>query len=132
VIAAILDDVLERQAVPPSRSTEPFPKAHQGGLIAKLQNDQQTVEVRSPIAGRIRTLFAESGGSVNAGAEIATVDPAVDQVWESLRALYLVGQPDDLPAIARYQRELPEVPDHIRQQALLTDKAIRDRAGAGH
>ncbi|HST08972.1 MAG TPA: biotin/lipoyl-containing protein [Terriglobales bacterium] len=102
---------------------------HQGGLIAKLQNDQQTVEVRSPIAGRIRTLFVQTGGSVKAGAEIATVDPAVDQVWEALRALYLVGQPDDLPAIARYERDLPEVPDHIRQQALLTDKAIRDRAG---
>ena len=103
---------------------------HQGGLIAKLQNDQQTVEVRSPIAGRIRTLFAQTGGSVNAGAEIATVDPAVDQVWEALRALYLVGQSDDLPAIARYERDLPEVPDHIRQQALLTDKAIRDRVAS--
>jgi hypothetical protein len=100
---------------------------HQGGLIAKLQNDQQTVEVRSPNAGRIRTLFAQTGGSVNAGAEIATIDPAVDQVWEALRALYLVGQSDDLAAIARYERDLPEVPDHIRQQALLTDKAIRDR-----
>ncbi len=105
---------------------------HQGGLIAKLQNDQQTVEVRSPIAGRIRTLFAQTGGSVNAGAEIATIDPAVEQVWEALRALYLVGQSDDLPAIARYERDLPEVPDHIRQQALLTDKAIRDRENSGH
>jgi hypothetical protein len=105
---------------------------HQGGLIAKLQNDQQAVEVRSPIAGRIRTLFAQTGGSVNAGAEIATIDPAVDQVWEALRALYLVGQPDDLAAIARYERDLPEVPDHIRQQALLTDKAIRDRASTAH
>lgn len=100
---------------------------HQGGLIAKLQNDQQTVEVRSPIAGRIRTLFAQTGGLVNAGAQIATIDPAVDQVWEALRALYLVGQSEDLPAIARYERDLPEVPDHVRQQALLTDKAIRDR-----
>jgi hypothetical protein len=103
---------------------------HQAGLIAKLQNDQQTVEVRSPIAGRIRTLFAQTDGSVKAGAEIATVDPAVDQVWEALRALYLVGQPDDLPAIARYERDLPEVPDHVRQQAQLTEKAIRDRASS--
>src|SRR5215469_15430079 len=28
---------------------------HQGGLIAKLQNDQQTSDVRSPISGRIRS-----------------------------------------------------------------------------
>ena len=104
----------------------------QGGLIAKLQNDQQTVEVRSPIAGRIRTQFAQTGQTVQAGAELATIDPAVDQVWEALRALYLIGQPDDLPAITPYERELPEIPDHIRQQALLTDKAIHDRANPAH
>jgi hypothetical protein len=101
---------------------------HQGGLIAKLQGDQGTVDVRSPIGGRIRTLFAQTGGSVKAGAELATVDPAVDQVWEGLRALYLVGQTDDLAAVTPFERELPEIPDHIRQQAALTDKAIRDRS----
>ncbi len=63
---------------------------------------------------------------------MATIDPAVEQVWEGLRALYLIGQPDDLAAITPYERELPEVPDHIRQQALLTDKAIHERAAAPH
>jgi hypothetical protein len=101
---------------------------HQGGLIAKLQNDQQTSEVRSPITGRIRTLFAQTGQTVNAGAEIATIDPAVDQVWEALRALYLIGKPEDLSALTPYERDLPEIPDHVRQQAVLTDKAIRERA----
>src|SRR5215472_16363456 len=101
---------------------------HQGGLIAKLQGDRQTVEVRSPISGRIRNLFVQTGQTVSAGAEIATVDPSADQVWEALRALYLVGQFDDLPAITPYERELPEVPDHVRQQAVLTEKAIRQRA----
>ena len=86
------------------------------------------MDVRAPIAGRIGTLFAQPGGSVQAGAELATVDPAVDQVWEALRALYLVGQPDDLAAVTPYERELPQIPDHIRQQAALTDKAIRDRS----
>jgi hypothetical protein len=103
---------------------------HQGGLIAKLQNDQQIAEVRSPISGRIHNLFVQTGQSVAAGAEIATVDPTSDQVWEALRALYLIGQPDDLASITPYERELPEVPDHVRQQALLTDKAIRQRAAA--
>jgi hypothetical protein len=50
-------------------------------------------------------------------------------VWEALRALFIVGQPQDLPAIRAYQRELPEIPDRIRQQALLTEQAIRRRAG---
>ena len=104
----------------------------QGGLIAQLQNNQQTVEVRSPISGRIRTLFAQTGQTVQAGTELATIDPATEQAWEALRALYLVGQPEDLPAVAPYERELPEIPDHLRQQAILTDKAIRDRANVSH
>jgi hypothetical protein len=104
----------------------------QGGLIAKLQNEQQTSEVRSPISGHIRTLFAQTGGNVKAGAELATIDPALDQVWEALRALYLVGTPEDLPALTPYERELPEIPGHIRQQAVLTEKAIRNRAGVAH
>jgi len=110
---------------------KPGTRIHQGGLIAKLQSDQRTVEVRSPISGRIRNLFVQTGRAVSEGTEIATVDPGTDQVWEALRALYLIGQPGDLPAITPYERHLPGVPDHIRQQALLTDKAIRDRAN-GH
>ncbi len=101
---------------------------HQGGLIAKLQDGQQTTELRSPINGRIRTLSVAPGATVAAGTDIATVDPGDEQVWEALRALYLIGQPDDLPAIRPYQRELPEISGRVRQQALLTEKAIRERA----
>jgi biotin carboxyl carrier protein len=101
---------------------------HQGGLIAKLQNGEQTAEIRSPIAGRIRSVSVAIGANVAAGTQVATVDPGDDQVWEALRALYLIGQADDLPAIRPYERELPEIPDRIRQQTLLTEKAIRDRA----
>jgi pyruvate/2-oxoglutarate dehydrogenase complex dihydrolipoamide acyltransferase (E2) component len=110
---------------------------HQGGLIAKLQvdpsavapqNSEQTIEVRSPISGRIRTLSVTTGTTLAAGTEIASVDPGDEQVWEALRALYLVGQLDDLPAIRPYQRELPEISSRLRQQALLTEKAILARA----
>ena len=102
---------------------------HQGGLIAKLQDGQQMIEVRSPIAGRIRTLSIAVGSNVAAGTEIAMVDPGDEQVWEALRALYLIGQPEDLPAIRPYQRELPEISDRVRQQALLAERSIRERAG---
>jgi biotin carboxyl carrier protein len=101
---------------------------HQGGIIAKLQADGQVVEIRSPISGRLRTLSIQSGQTVAAGAEVATVDPATEQVWEALRALYLVGQPEDIPAVTPYERDLPDIPDHVRQQALLTEQAIRGRA----
>ena len=103
---------------------------HQGGLIAKLQDGDghQTHELRSPIPGRIRTLSTAIGASVAPGTAIAGVEPGEEQVWEALRALYLIGQLEDLPAIRPYQSELPEVPDRVRQQAIAAERAIQERA----
>ncbi len=100
---------------------------HQGGLIIKLQAGKETVEIRSPIPGRIRSV-AGTGANVAAGAEIAVVDPSTEQVWEALRALYLTGQPEDLPAIRPYERDLPDTSNDVRRQATETEKAIRERA----
>ena len=101
----------------------------QGGLIAKLQNGERTTEIRAPITGRIRAVSVTTGAIVVAGAEVATIDPGSEQVWEALRALYLVGEPDDLLAIRAYERNVPEIPDRLRQQAALTEKSILSRAG---
>jgi len=109
-------------------SDRPGTPIHQGGLIAKVQYDhEQIAEVRSPIPGRIRSV-AGTGANVAAGTEIAVVDPSTEQVWEALRALYLVGQTDDLPAVLPYERDLPDISKDVRQQALETEKAIRERA----
>jgi len=102
---------------------------HQGGLVATLQDGQQIRELRSPISGRIRTMELATGSQALAGTQIATVDPEEEQVWEALRALYLIGQAQDLPAIRPYQRELPEISDRVRRQALETERAIQERAG---
>ena len=100
----------------------------QGGLVAKLDRSGQTAEIRSPISGRIRSLSVRIATNVTAGAEIATIDPDTEQVWEALRALYLVGQLEDLPAVLPYERELRDIPDRVRQQAALAENAIRERA----
>ena len=100
---------------------------HQNGVIAKLQATSGTVEIRSPISGRLRILSVQTGQTVASGAEIATIDPGTEQVWEALRALYLVGQPEDIPAVTRYTQSLPEISDAVRQQAMLTEQAIRQR-----
>jgi hypothetical protein len=104
---------------------------HQGGLLAKLapSGSAQVIELRSPIPGRIRSL-SQTGTTVAVNAEVAIVDPGTEQVWEALRALYLVGQLDDLPAIRLYQRDLPDVSNDVRQQAMETEKAIRARTGS--
>jgi hypothetical protein len=112
-------------------SDRPGTAIHQGGLIAKLavaiSTPQSIVEIRSPIPGRIRSVAA-AGVNVAAGAEVGVVDPGAEQVWEALRALYLVGQLEDLPAIRPYERDLPDISNDVRRQAVETEKAIRERA----
>jgi len=109
-------------------SDRPGTSVHQGGLLLKLAvGSSQVIEVRSPIPGRIRSL-AQPGAKVGKGTEVGIVDPGDEQVWEALRALYLVGQVDDLAAIRPFERELPEISDHVRQQAVETEKAIQQRS----
>lgn len=55
--------------------------------------------------------------------------PGDEQVWEALRALYLIGRVDDLSSIRPYEREESEISDRVRQQTALTEKATRERAG---
>jgi biotin carboxyl carrier protein len=106
---------------------KPGAAVHQNGLIAKLETGGRVSEIRSPITGRIRSLSVQSGRAVAGAQEIAVVAPETEQVWEALRALYLVGQTEDLPAITPFGRDLPDVPERVREQALLTERAIRER-----
>jgi hypothetical protein len=108
-------------------SDRPGTAIAQRGLIAKLESASgKTIEVRSPIPGRIQSV-AGTGANLAAGAEIAVIDPATEQVWEALRALYLVGQAEDLRAVVPYERDLPDISNDVRQQARETEKAIRER-----
>lgn len=108
-------------------TAKPGTAVREGGLIAKVQTGSQTLEARSPLTGRVALVNMPRGAEVAAGAQLAVVDPGESQVWEALRALYVIGTSDDLPAVARYEREQPDLPDRIRQQAILTEHAIRQR-----
>ena len=108
-------------------SDRPGTAIHQGGLIAKLQSGNgQSAEIRSPIPGRIRSV-AGTGANLAAGAEVAVVDPSTEQVWEALRALYLIGEAEDIPSVLPYERELPDISNDVREQATITERAIRER-----
>ena len=107
----------------------------EGGVVAKISTAVATdgtgvVELRSPITGRLHFLSAQRGKTVRPGEVIAVIDPGTEQVWEGLRALYLIGQLDDLPAIRPYERDLPDISNDVRQQAIETEQAIRKRSGS--
>jgi len=108
-----------------ARAGEPI---RQGTILARIDG-ARTLEVRSPISGRVRSVGVQAGAQIATGTEIAVIEPGADQVWEALRALYLIGQPEDLPVIAPFKSPSPNSPDRIRQQAELTEKAILNRAG---
>lgn len=101
---------------------------HHGGLIAKVQARQDMLEARTPISGRIHSISAAVGVNVVEGAELAVIDPSEEQAWEALRALYIIGQPEDLSVIGPYERDSPDISNRVRQQATLAETAIRNRA----
>ncbi len=109
-------------------TAKPGTAVREGGLVATIRSGDKTVQARSPLTGRVAAVNMPRGAQVAAGDQLAVVDPGEDQVWEALRALYVVGTPDELPVIARYEHEQPGLSDRIRQQAILTEHAIRQRS----
>ncbi len=103
-----------------------------GSVVARIETGDraQPVEVRSPVAGQVERRTAREGAKVAAGSEIAIVSPAEEQVWESLRALYLVGGADDLEDVERFA--VSRMSERLRQQAALTAQAIRRRTVTSH
>ncbi|HXZ79933.1 MAG TPA: HEAT repeat domain-containing protein [Terriglobales bacterium] len=108
-------------------SAKPGTTVRQNGTVSKLSADAKIFELRSPLTGRV-AFAASRGAQVAANGEIARIDPSTDQVWEALRALYVVGRVEDLPAIRPYERALPEMPERIREQAVASERAILQRA----
>jgi len=100
-----------------------------GGPIVRIdQPNGNKVEARASEAARVERLSVSTGAQVAEGQELAVLSPSIDQVWEALRALYLVGQPDDIPSIQHYAMDLPGMPERVRKQAAAATEAIRSRS----
>jgi hypothetical protein len=99
-----------------------------GSLIARIKaSDQRVTEVRSPLEGHLERWIVKDGAQVKTGQEIASISPGWEQVWEALRALYLVGKPADLNDVERFARGVAGEPRGVQQQAVLAAEAIRSR-----
>ncbi|MDA2913040.1 HEAT repeat domain-containing protein [Acidobacteriia bacterium AH_259_A11_L15] len=102
-----------------------------GTLLGRVgEGAEEEVELRSPLPGGVQRWLEPEGTAVEAGVPLVRLSPGEDQVWEALRALYLVGEVEDLPEVERFARGVPGMPDRVRQQATLTAEAIRRRAAA--
>ncbi len=99
-----------------------------GTMVAQILANEEKTEVRSEVPGTIERWSAAGGSGVQAGQPILLVSPSSDMVWESLRALYLIGRVDDLPKVENYARGAEGMPPQVQQQAELTVQAISSRA----
>jgi len=96
-----------------------------GSPVAEITQGETSVAVQAPVAGRAKQL-AGDGQRVDAGAELMVLSPDPVHLWEALRALYLVGQKEDLKLIDPYLGS-GEENESVRRQAHLTREAILKR-----
>ncbi|HKO61777.1 MAG TPA: HEAT repeat domain-containing protein [Pyrinomonadaceae bacterium] len=99
-----------------------------GTLVGRINEPTgRLVEVRSPLPGRIDRVLSAVGSNVNPDTTLLTLISDEDSIWEVLRGLALIGQPEDLQLIDSYA-EAATQPNRIKQQAVATVGAIKRRA----
>jgi hypothetical protein len=101
-----------------------------GTLIAHIEAQNQSREVRSTVPGTLDRWEVADGAAISEGQPLALLDPSQEMVWEALRALFLVGRSEDLPAIDPYVRGVDGMSPQIQQQANATVRAIRSRSAS--
>ena len=100
-----------------------------GTLLARLETGQGILDIQSPVPGTVAQELIEDESSVTEGQGITVLAPGTEQVWEALRALFLVGREEDLPEVERYVRgDIPGMHEEVQQQAFRTAEEIRRRA----
>ena len=100
-----------------------------GTMVGHIAVGDDKTEVRSEVPGTIRQWNLPNNAQVESGQPMLLVDPSPEMVWESLRALYLIGTKDDLPAINHYATGVEGMPQQVKEQAGLTAKEISSRSG---
>jgi HEAT repeat protein len=101
-----------------------------GTLLARIQQpDGNIAELRSPLPGKINKLMKTNEAKVTKGEEVLSLNSDEQSVWESLRGLSIVGQPEDLEILQSYIAS-SEASPRIKEQANLTAKAIQSRSAS--
>jgi hypothetical protein len=130
---AVIAAMLAPYTMPAPRSgtlevrLKPGDAINPGTLLAHITVGSEAAEVRSEVPGTIRQWIPADHAQVNGGDPLLLVDPSPEMAWEALRALYLVGRKDDLPAVNQFARGAGGMPPQVQQQAELTAREIAAR-----
>jgi hypothetical protein len=103
-------------------------RVDRGTLLGRIALDSQAepAEVRSPLPGFVRQHLAPDGTQVQPGQQLVVIGPDPDHVYEALRALYLVGMPQDVEDVRPFLRPSEEMPPQVNEQARLTVERLRN------
>ena len=102
-----------------------------GTLVARIQRSETEFhDIRSALPGYVEDQLAGEGEMVSAGQALVSLAPDEEQVWEALRAMYFIGETEDLPIIKPFLAEDPMLSARVQQQARFSVEAINDRAGS--
>ena len=100
-----------------------------GGLLARIRDMSGTVqEFRSPLDGTISRVVVKEGDQVAAGRTVLWLTPDRATINDALRALRYVGTKEDLPLVEPFAQGTATNDAEIKQQAVVTAKAIEARA----
>ena len=103
-------------------------KVKAGGLLARIRDLSGTVqEFRSPLDGTISRVVVKEGEPIAAGRTVLSLTPDRATVNDALRALQYVGTKDDLPLLESFSQGTATNDAEIKQQLVVTAKAIEDR-----
>jgi hypothetical protein len=84
-------------------------------------------ELRADVPGTINRWLITDNTAAAQGQPIVLIDPSPSEVFEALRALYLIGEPQDLASVEVFLHGGDAVPANVREQAQATATAIRAR-----
>ncbi len=101
-------------------------------LIRLSGSNEEVSDVRARLSGRVTRLQVPEGDQVRKDQKLISLSPDPEHVLEALRALYWVGEEEDLELIESYTRN-PAFDQRIRDQSQLTVEAIcrGSRGGPG-
>jgi biotin carboxyl carrier protein len=99
-----------------------------GTLVGHIEAAGKSNEVRSQVPGTVDRWLVSDGAAVTAGEPMLSLAPNESMAWEALRALYLMGRPEDLPDVDRFIRGGDGMSPQVGVQAQETDRAIRARS----
>ncbi len=134
---AVIVGMLHTFAMPaPSSGTvrerlKPGDALNPGTMVGHIDSgDRASNEIRVEVPGTLTGWAVPDKSAIAAGQTLLFIAPGNEIVWEGLRALYLIGKPEDAATIEPYVRGGGDIPPQVREQARLTLERVRSRSSS--